>query len=226
MIDVTCAIIRNEENEVLIVRRGPGTDHPLRWEFPGGKINNGETAEDCIIREIAEELSMDIVIVSSLEPVEHDYGFRKIRLIPFICDTLDELPLLSEHVAFRWVGNDDLLKADFSEADIPVARQYLDFSGHTGSKQADEEPVSRDTETDTGLREIISLIKSSKDVEWIARSAADNPALLSGLVRLSFSDDTRMAFHSSWALTKVGDLHPGLLDPHLGLLIEKLGSVH
>ena len=98
MIDVTCAIIRNEEDEILIVQRGESTDHPFKWEFPGGKIHPGETREDCIIREIREELSIDIVIVSLLPDVEHDYGFKQIRLIPFICDTLDELPLLSEHV--------------------------------------------------------------------------------------------------------------------------------
>ena len=56
MIDVTCAIIRNEDNEVLIVRRGEKTDHPFKWEFPGGKIIHDESNEECVIREISEEL--------------------------------------------------------------------------------------------------------------------------------------------------------------------------
>ena len=98
MIDVTCAIIRNEENELLIVRKGEQTDHPFKWEFPGGKVNKGESDEECIIREIKEELFMDIVICGRLHPVNHDYGHKKIRLIPFICDTLDELPVLAEHI--------------------------------------------------------------------------------------------------------------------------------
>ncbi|MBP1666519.1 MAG: mismatch repair protein MutT, partial [Bacteroidetes bacterium] len=55
MIDVTCAIIRNEENELLIVQRGEQSDHPYKWEFPGGKINEDESDEECIIREIKEE---------------------------------------------------------------------------------------------------------------------------------------------------------------------------
>jgi len=76
MTDVTCAIIRNDDNEVLIVRRGEKTDHPFKWEFPGGKTADGETNEECIIREVSEELSMDIVICSQLEPVEHDYGHK------------------------------------------------------------------------------------------------------------------------------------------------------
>ena len=80
MINVTCAIIKNEENEVLVVQRGKKSDHPFKWEFPGGKINEGETEEDCIIREIREELFMDIVIRSRLRPVSHDYGNKKIHL--------------------------------------------------------------------------------------------------------------------------------------------------
>src|SRR5512140_86541 len=108
MIDVTCAIIRNEEDEVLIVQRGEESAHPLKWEFPGGKVSAGETPEECILREIKEELSMDIVIVAKLPEVEHDYGFRQIRLIPFICDTLEELPFLTEHVAYRWVQPQEL----------------------------------------------------------------------------------------------------------------------
>lgn len=92
MIIVTCAVIRNEENEILVVQRGEDTDHPLQWEFPGGKLSPEETEEECIIREIEEELSMEIVICGKLKEVQHDYGHKLIRLIPFICDTLDEIP--------------------------------------------------------------------------------------------------------------------------------------
>jgi 8-oxo-dGTP diphosphatase len=99
MIDVTCAVIRNEEDEVLVVQRGGKTDHPFRWEFPGGKLMKDETEEECVIREVKEELSMDVVICKRLNDVVHDYGVKKIRLIPFICDTLDDIPFLSEHIA-------------------------------------------------------------------------------------------------------------------------------
>ena len=125
MIDVTCAIIRNEDNEVLIVQRGEKTDHPFKWEFPGGKTTNDESNEECILREISEELSIDIVICGHLNPVKYDYGHKQIMLIPFICDTLDELPVLSEHLAFKWIKAEDLVNVDFSEADVIVAEQYL-----------------------------------------------------------------------------------------------------
>ena len=126
MINVTCAIIRNEDDKVLIVQRGETTDHPFKWEFPGGKLHNEETEEECIIREIEEELSMEIVILSRMPEVEHDYGFKQIRLIPFICDTLDELPFLSEHMAYKWIPAEELSSVDFSEADITVAKNYLE----------------------------------------------------------------------------------------------------
>jgi 8-oxo-dGTP diphosphatase len=126
MISVTCAVIRNEEDEVLVVQRGEATDHPLKWEFPGGKLAQGETEEECIIREVEEELSMEIVICGQLPEVEYDYGHKQIKLIPFICNTLNELPFLSEHLAYKWVPATDLVSVDFSEADVFVANSYLE----------------------------------------------------------------------------------------------------
>lgn len=130
MIDVTCAIIRNEDDKILVVQRGEKTDHPFMWEFPGGKLNEGESEEDCVIREIREELTMDIVIRGRLPAVEHDYGHKQIRLIPFMCDTLDDIPFLTEHVAFKWLAPGELLSVGFSEADIPVAGEYLKYIGY------------------------------------------------------------------------------------------------
>ena len=126
MITVTCAIIRNDGNQILIVQRGENTDHPLKWEFPGGKVAPGESEEECVIREIGEELSMEIVICGKLEPVDYDYGHKQIRLIPFVCDTLDELPVLSEHLDYKWLAAKELLSIDFSEADVIVAGEYLE----------------------------------------------------------------------------------------------------
>jgi 8-oxo-dGTP diphosphatase len=127
MISVTCAVIRNEDDEVLIVQRGEATDHPFKWEFPGGKIARGETEEECILREVKEELSMDVVIFGRLPVVTHDYGHKQIKLVPFICDTLDELPFLSEHLAYRWVNPAELKSVDFSEADVFVSNNYLEL---------------------------------------------------------------------------------------------------
>jgi 8-oxo-dGTP diphosphatase len=226
MIDVTCAIIRNEEDEVLIVQRAEATDHPFKWEFPGGKVSPGETPEECIIREVAEELSMEVVIVARLQEVEHDYGFRQIRLIPFICDTLDELPFLTEHIACRWVKNNELPSVDFSEADIDVAKNYLEKTASEKklsdlAEDKEVEPFSNDEE----LQSMVNNMMSLKEAEWIATSAIENPAIFDRLLDYSFSDDRKLAFRASWTLSKVCDRYPEMIYPYLDAITEKMGKM-
>ncbi len=225
MIDVTCAIIRNDEDEVLVVQRGDKSDHPLKWEFPGGKLNADETEEECIIREIREELSMDIVICRRLRHTEFDYGIKQIRLIPFVCDTLDELPVLNEHVAFRWVEAGELKKIDFSEADIIVADNYLrDTEPAEGSvpEEASENPVVAEAD----LRAMVGSMTGVKEAEWVTMSASGNKAILKKLQEYSFSADRKLAFRASWTLSKVFDKYPDLLNQSLAGMIEALDSVY
>jgi 8-oxo-dGTP diphosphatase len=226
MINVTCAIIRNEDDEVLIVQRGAATDHPFKWEFPGGKVRAGESEEECIIREIKEELSMEIVICSRLPAVEHDYGHKHIRLIPFICDTLDELPLLSEHHDFKWIGAADLLRVDFSGADIPVAGNYIDSTGINVSNMGKSAGQSEKAgDEDKQLKEMINRMMSIREVDWVATSAIDNPDIFKRLLDYSFSVDKKLAFHASWTLTKVCDKYPEIIYPHLTVIIESLNKI-
>jgi 8-oxo-dGTP diphosphatase len=226
MLDVTCAIIRNEENDVLVVQRGEKSDHPFKWEFPGGKTNSGESNEECIIREISEELSIDIVICGRLIPIEYDYGNKQIRLIPFICDTLDELPLLNEHIAYKWIHPKELMKVDFSEADVFVAEQYL--SG-IESKIKVTEPTLIEIENssvgDTELQKMINCMMSLKEVDWVATSAIENPVIFRKLLEYSYSKDRKLAFRASWTLTKVCDKFPELILPHLSDLVESLPMI-
>jgi 8-oxo-dGTP diphosphatase len=225
MIRVTCAVIRNEENQVLVVQRGETTDHPLKWEFPGGKIDDGESEEECIIREVREELSMDIVICSRLANVSHDYGIKNILLIPFVCDTLDELPMLSEHVAFRWIGSDELMKVDFSEADIPVAAGYVEKYGFPAASEGSDLPEGSDNVSDDELRDMIVATMGIRHDGWVAKSATENPAIFRKLLEFSFSDDKKLAFHASWILSKACDTFPGLITPFLPGIIEKLDKI-
>lgn len=226
MIDVTCAIIRNEDNEVLVVQRGELTDHPFRWEFPGGKKRGEESEEDCIIREISEELSIDIVICSRLEPVEYDYGTKQIRLIPFICDTLDELPLLSEHIAFKWLAGEKLPDVDFCEADRLVVDQYLceieENRERSGYSSDDTQQSSVD---DADLQKMINTMMSLQEAEWVATSAIDNPAIFNKLLEYSWLNDRKLAFRASWTLTKVCDKFPELIYPFLIEIIERLDKL-
>ncbi|MFO7619797.1 MAG: (deoxy)nucleoside triphosphate pyrophosphohydrolase [Bacteroidales bacterium] len=225
MINVTCAVIRNEDNEVLVVQRGEKTDHPFKWEFPGGKIGPGEGEEDCIIREIDEELSMSIVISARLEPVSYDYGHKQVRLIPFICDTLDEMPVMSEHLAFRWVMPGDLASIDFCGADLLVVRQYLSaIDGRNDAELSVQETADPQVE-DTELRDMIFNMIGIKEVEWIVTSASENPGLFLKLLSYSYSTDHKLAFRASWTLSKLFDRFPSMIKPHLSGIIEKLNQL-
>lgn len=220
IIDVTCAIIRNDDGEVLVVQRDEKSDHPLKWEFPGGKINSGESAEDCIVREIDEELSLDFVITGTLPEVEHDYGQKKIRLIPFVCDTLIDLPILHEHKDFKWVEPNTLLSVDFCEADLPVAARYI--SKFALSSQQKSEVIEEGVVDEDGIREILNGNISIPACNLIAESALDNPAILSTLFKFSLSDEPTLAFRSSWTLTKVAEIDRSLLEPYLSDLVISL----
>lgn len=98
---------------------------PLKWEFPGGKLEDGETAECCIVREIEEELGIAIQILNRLVSNEHHYEDFSIRLIPFICTTTVTVVSLKEHVDCRWLEPEELLTLDWAEADVPVVHAFL-----------------------------------------------------------------------------------------------------
>jgi 8-oxo-dGTP diphosphatase len=226
MIRVTCAVIRNEEDEVLVVQRGEATDHPLKWEFPGGKLAQGETDEECIIREVAEELSMEIVIYGQLPGVEYDYGHKQINLIPFICDTLDELPFLSEHQDYKWIPAKDLVSVDLSEADVFVANNYLERIETEEKQESNIIPESVRAITDDGdLQMMVNNMMSMKEAEWVATSAIENPAIFMKLFEYSLSSDKKLAFRASWTLTKVCDKFPEIIYPHLAQIVETLSKV-
>ena len=122
MIDVCCAIIP-EGNKIMAVQRGPESSHPYQWEFPGGKIQEGETPEECIVREIEEELMLKVAVVANLEPVKFDYGFSQVRLMPFVCRIVSGEMVLTEHIALRWLEYAELEIPEWSAADRALIRK-------------------------------------------------------------------------------------------------------
>ena len=125
MIDVSCAIILHQSGKILVTQRSASMPLPLKWEFPGGKVEQGETPEASLIREIKEELDLTIEITGSLTPNTHSYGQKTIRLIPFICTITGGAISLKEHVAYFWLNKNELLGLDWAEADVPVVREFL-----------------------------------------------------------------------------------------------------
>jgi 8-oxo-dGTP diphosphatase len=125
MLLVACAIIQNNQNKVLACQRSATMHLPFKWEFPGGKIEENETAEDCLIREIKEELNIEIQIIEQKSVNDHHYPDKSIRLIPFICKHLSGDISLKEHKDFKWLDKTNLLNLDWAAADLPILREYL-----------------------------------------------------------------------------------------------------
>ena len=124
MISVTCAIIRNEDG-ILVAQRGRNTHLAGHWEFPGGKVIEGESEELCVIREIREELGIEVRPVSRLTENTHDYGEKQIRLIPFICELVSGEPVAREHASVGWYRPEDLRTLDWCAADLPIVDELL-----------------------------------------------------------------------------------------------------
>ena len=116
MIDVTCALIIQNQ-KILVAQNNPTSDQTGKWEFPGGKIKPNETDEECIVREILEELELSVFVSRKLEEVTYDYGHKAIRLIPFICKIGGGKIVLHDHQAIKWLSREELNDVDFSAAD-------------------------------------------------------------------------------------------------------------
>ena len=121
-IRVTCAVI-SRHGRILVARRGPGMKMPGKWEFPGGKVEAGESEEETICREIQEELSLTIRVTDRWPAVFHDYGSFRIELIPFLAEALSGEAVPSEHDQICWLTPAELKDLDWAEADLPVMRQ-------------------------------------------------------------------------------------------------------
>lgn len=124
-IHVTCAIIERD-GLVLAAQRSAIMSMPYKWEFPGGKIDPGESPEECLRREISEELGIQIVVGGSLPAKTHDYPSFTITLYPFVSAIETGEIVLHEHAAIIWLPPDKLYTLDWAEADLPVIRSYLD----------------------------------------------------------------------------------------------------
>jgi 8-oxo-dGTP diphosphatase len=125
MIIVSCAIII-KNNKILAAQRSETMSLPLKWEFPGGKVEEEERHEDCLKREIREELGLEIEIVQDLPSNIHQYPNKEtIKLIPFICRITGGALELREHGQALWLKKEKLLSLDWAEADLPIVEDYV-----------------------------------------------------------------------------------------------------
>ncbi len=131
-VKVTCAIIERN-GRVLAIQRSEAMSMPMKWEFPGGKLEEGEDPAECLTREIREELGVDVVILRALSPVVHDYDTWTIELLPFVCEITRGAMVLHEHRAAVWMAPRDLPELDWPDADLPVLNEYLEYLGNPGT---------------------------------------------------------------------------------------------
>jgi 8-oxo-dGTP diphosphatase len=125
---VTCALIISG-NKVLITKRPLHKNQGGKWEFPGGKMMENETAEECIVREIAEELDLEIEVLEELNSIVHSYPALTIELIPLECAIVEGSITLHEHTSMLWADLLTLSTIELCEADkqlLPQLEQLLD----------------------------------------------------------------------------------------------------
>lgn len=115
---VGAAIFAN--GKILCAQRGPSMSLPLKWEFPGGKIEPGESPEEALVREIREEIKCSIEIADKIERTSFEYDFGIVHLTTFTCLLKEGEPVLTEHNAFKWLEPEKLGTLDWAPADIPA----------------------------------------------------------------------------------------------------------
>ena len=115
---VGAVIIKNEK--ILCAQRGPDKSLPYKWEFPGGKIESGETPQEALKREIHEEMHCKIEIGEKVEHTVYEYDFGIVHLTTYICKLIEGEPVLTEHEEIKWLAPKELEMLDWAPADIPA----------------------------------------------------------------------------------------------------------
>lgn len=120
-IEVVAAIIHDEEGRIFATQRGYG-DYKDGWEFPGGKMEPGETPEEALKREIWEELETRIVVERLVQTVEWDYPKFHLKMHCFWCSIESGSLILKEHEAARWLKKEEIDSVDWLPADLIVVK--------------------------------------------------------------------------------------------------------
>ena len=122
MINVVAALIYKNDC-VLIAKRATGDNDVInKWEFPGGKVEDGESEKHAIEREIKEEFDIEIKANKHLINSIHEYPSKNVNLKLYECEYISGEISLCDHFKYKWVNPNELLDYDFAPADIPLAR--------------------------------------------------------------------------------------------------------
>lgn len=118
--EVVCGVIGDGAGRVLACRRPEGGHLGGCWEFPGGKVESGESHAAALVRELREELAVTVVVGEALTPVVWDYGRGPFRLLPFRCRIIGGTLTLLEHDASQWCDAGQARLLAWAPADVPI----------------------------------------------------------------------------------------------------------
>ncbi len=124
-IKVVAAIIENDLGEVLCALRSPHMSMPNLWEFPGGKVENGESLEDAIEREISEELLCKVKALDVFHDNTYEYDNVFVNLICLKCKLIEGTPVNTEHSTLIWLNRKSLNSLKWAPADMAAVKKLI-----------------------------------------------------------------------------------------------------
>ena len=127
-VEVAAAIVM-DEGKILCVQRGKNKLSYIseKFEFPGGKIEEGESLKETVIRELKEELMLDVLPSKKFMTIQHQYPDFHLTMHAFICSCSNRNLKLTEHIGFKWLSPNQLSHLDWAAADIPIVEQITNM---------------------------------------------------------------------------------------------------
>ena len=123
-IEVVAAVIEKDD-KIFCAQRNLTKSMGGKWEFPGGKIEVGETNEEALVREISEEFDSEIKVNEYIMTVEHDYPTFHITMHAYLCSLVNGELTLKEHNDSIWLTKENLLTLDWADADKPIVNKLI-----------------------------------------------------------------------------------------------------
>lgn len=190
MIHVAVGVIRSPDQRILISRRAAGAHQGDLWEFPGGKVEAGESVQDALHRELAEELDLHTVRATPLCRVSHDYGDRQVLLDVWTVTEWRGTPRGMENQPLRWVAADELDPEDFPLANRPIIRclrlrDLLAITPPASDMPQAWNDLQRLASRHEGLIQLRQPALDAPAMNRLLEAAADLPAQVRGRILLN-----------------------------------------